>query len=180
MMLGVLAMRSYGERNCVVCGNIFKAKCSTHRFCSHKCYLKGMRPRKPELKMQCRLCGAPFVTHRPTQIYCSELCQHHSNHYWLKYDILSAYSSDPPHCMCECGDKRENIAILDLHHTEHNGANARKIYGDGGGYYIWIKNNNYPLGYTVLCVLCHRRHHAFGFCRGDNYEYPHALKWENK
>jgi len=77
----------------------------------------------------------------------------------LKIDVLSHYSNGIIKC-ARCGIN--DIDILCLDHINGNGENHRRKLGkQGNGLHIywWLKNNNYPLGFQVLCLNCNWKKH---------------------
>lgn len=49
------------------------------------------------------------------------------------------------------------LDVLELDHLKNNGKEERLSLGMyGQRFYEWLKRNNYPLGYQVLCANCHR------------------------
>lgn len=76
----------------------------------------------------------------------------------MRYDCLSHYSNGEPICKC-CGEKE--ILFLHIDHIEGNGAEHRRQLKAELGYYpggnnlpYWLKKNNYPDGFQVLCANC--------------------------
>jgi hypothetical protein len=67
----------------------------------------------------------------------------------LKREILFHYSRGSMRCAC-CGFM--DLRALSIDHMNSNGADHRReINGD---LYTWLKRNNYPCGYQVLCMNC--------------------------
>ncbi len=87
----------------------------------------------------------------------------------LKIDVFEYYGG----CVCKCCGEDE-IKFLTLDHTNGGGNNHRKEIGNKGGYamYLWVKKNNYPKGYRVLCMNCNLAIGAYGVC-------PHTTKTIN-
>jgi hypothetical protein len=56
-------------------------------------------------------------------------------------------------CRC-CGEN--DIRFLTIDHVNGGGVKHRKELGTGAGasFYHWLKTNNYPEGYAVLCFNC--------------------------
>jgi len=87
----------------------------------------------------------------------------------LKELVFSHYSKSG--CSC-CGEKE--IKFLTIEHSKNNGAEERKrIFGDsrkGGGsrFYLYLKRNNFPKGYDVLCYNCNCAKGFYKVC-------PHKL-----
>ena len=69
----------------------------------------------------------------------------------LKVDVFTHYSTGKPKCNC-CG--LENINALSIDHIK-----GRKQFShsrDFGGPRLnaWIRRNNYPKGFQILCIMC--------------------------
>lgn len=71
----------------------------------------------------------------------------------IKLDVLSYYSlSTSPQCT-SCGVA--DIDILCLDHINDDGADQRRqLKLVGAQFFWWLKRNNYPAGYQVLCANC--------------------------
>jgi hypothetical protein len=71
----------------------------------------------------------------------------------LKMDVLTHYAGPRPRCKC-CGE--DQILFLTLDHINGGGnAHRRSIFGKkSGNMYYWIRKNNYPVGFQVLCWNC--------------------------
>lgn len=84
-----------------------------------------------------------------------------------RYEALCHYSkSDPPRCTC-CGV--QCLAFLTFEHTNGGGAQHRKETG-GGGFLSWLRKNNYPPGFEVLCYNCNMgRRINGGVCPHDEF-----------
>ena len=90
----------------------------------------------------------------------------------VKLDVLSHYGNK---CAC-CGETEEFFLSMD--HKNNDGAAHRKASFNGpnaqfrGGthIYLWIKRNNYPDSFQILCHNCnHGKHLNGGIC-------PHQMK----
>jgi len=68
-----------------------------------------------------------------------------------KYLVLSCYSLGQPAC-ATCGEGR--IACLTIDHINGGGRRHRQSVGEGTPFYNWLRDNNYPDGYQVLCMNC--------------------------
>lgn len=79
--------------------------------------------------------------------------------YWhtLRREVLNAYGGMK--CAC-CGETEETFLSLD--HVNNDGAEHRRVLSGkterSGGIttqlYNWLKRNNYPSGFQVLCMNC--------------------------
>lgn len=67
--------------------------------------------------------------------------------------VLSQYSNGEPTCAI-CGEKR--ITCLTIDHINGGGRAHRKSIAKRTGtpFYSWLRDNNYPEGYRVLCMNC--------------------------
>lgn len=73
-------------------------------------------------------------------------------------------------CTC-CGER--HIAFLTIDHINNNGAAHRKeLKSSGTTLYRWLKRNNWPVGFQVLCYNCNHAKYTEGTC-------PHGTKKES-
>jgi hypothetical protein len=74
----------------------------------------------------------------------------------LKLETFSRYCGGDVKCS-NCGEK--DYQILSIDHIEGNGNQHRKETKTRGGYstYSWLKRNDYPGGFQVLCMNCQFR-----------------------
>ena len=83
----------------------------------------------------------------------------------VRLEVLKHYGGNPPKCAC-CGEA--HIEFLAIDHIGGGGNKQRKTIS-GSDLPRWLKKNNYPKGYQVLCHNCN-------FCYGC-YDYcPHQKK----
>lgn len=83
----------------------------------------------------------------------------------LKVATLVRYSQDPPSCAC-CGESE--IKFLSIDHIDGGGNAHRKEIGRAFNCIMyWLKRNNYPDGFQVLCFNCNMAKGFYGEC-------PHA------
>lgn len=80
----------------------------------------------------------------------------------LRRECLKNYSNEEIKCAC-CGEKE--YKFLGIDHVYGDGNKHRKKIGRGG-LYQWLRNNNYPKGFQVLCHNCN-------FAKGHYGECPH-------
>jgi len=77
-----------------------------------------------------------------------------------KDDVFSAYGGYT--CRC-CGETEQMFLSID--HIHNDGAAERKsgLYrGSGTAFYQWLRKNDYPSGYQVLCMNCQIGKHKNG------------------
>jgi len=78
----------------------------------------------------------------------------------LRLDVLSHYSNGELKCACcgeECGE------FLGIDHINGGGNKHRRQIG-AGSLYRWLRLNNYPTGYRVLCYNCNHVIGTYGYC----------------
>ena len=79
----------------------------------------------------------------------------------VKIEVLSHYSPDLK-CSC-CGEN--HIEFLCIDHINGGGTKHRdKLSIHGSQIYRWLKKNNFPPGYRVLCHNCNGSYGHFGYC----------------
>lgn len=83
----------------------------------------------------------------------------------LKLEVLGYYSSGEPRCSC-CGNKY--IHHLTIDHVDGGGAEHRKQMKGGSEFYRWLKKNNYPPRFQVLCFNCNSAKYIEGECGCQN------------
>lgn len=80
----------------------------------------------------------------------------------LKLEILTHYGGNPPQCAC-C--KESHIEFLAIDHIGGGGNKHRKKVGIGWGkFYLWLKRQDYPSGFRVLCHNCNMSLSFYGYC----------------
>lgn len=95
-----------------------------------------------------RACGRrSYHKHRDRRLAVTKL--HNTR---LRREVLKQYAS-PLECAC-CGESTEEFLALD--HIDGGGAEKRRVRGSGYRYYAWLRRNNYPAGYRVLCHNCNQ------------------------
>ena len=78
----------------------------------------------------------------------------------LKLAAFNAYGG--PVCKC-CGES--HIEFLSIDHLNNDGAaHRRELKNSGVKFYEWLKRNNYPVGYQVLCFNCNFAKGHFKYC----------------
>jgi len=79
----------------------------------------------------------------------------------LRLEILKHYSGGTEKCAC-CGIRE--IEFLTIDHIKGGGAKHRKEVGQGTTFYNWIKRNNFPKGFRILCMNCNHSLGHYGYC----------------
>ena len=74
----------------------------------------------------------------------------------LKLEVISHYGKNGSAVCVGCGFT--DIRALCIDHIFNNGAEERKSIKDkyfaGALFHRWLRNNNYPPGYQILCANC--------------------------
>lgn len=86
----------------------------------------------------------------------------------LRLDALNAYSNRDPKCAC-CAEAALDFLVID--HIDGGGNNHRREIGCGSGShtYLWLKKNNYPAGFRVLCHNCNMALGLYGKCPHEKF-----------
>jgi hypothetical protein len=80
----------------------------------------------------------------------------------IRFDVLQTYSGKYPQCAC-CGESK--IEFLGINHINGKGNLHRKeLTKQGTTLYLWLKKNNYPVGFNVLCHNCNLSMGYYGYC----------------
>ena len=71
----------------------------------------------------------------------------------IKAKVLTHYGNGKLACV-RCGESR--MACLSIDHVNGSGFKHRRKLGIGSGkpFYLWLKKNDYPIGYQTLCMNC--------------------------
>lgn len=74
----------------------------------------------------------------------------------LKLEVFTHYSGGHPRCV-HCGIT--DIDVLCLDHIEGGGYQHRKELSSRSSkaFYHWVKDNDYPQGFQVLCANCNMK-----------------------
>ncbi|KKM05964.1 hypothetical protein LCGC14_1748790 [marine sediment metagenome] len=85
----------------------------------------------------------------------------------LKIETINHYGGK---CKC-CGE--DLIEFMTIDHINNNGAEHRlKVLGSkryaGWKFYLWLRQNNYPKGFQVLCFNCNCAKQFSGICPHKN------------
>ena len=76
----------------------------------------------------------------------------------LRMEILQHYSGIFPCCAC-CEENR--IEFLSVDHINGGGSKHKREVKD---LYRWMKKNNFPEGFRILCHNCNQSRGAYGYC----------------
>lgn len=78
----------------------------------------------------------------------------------LRTEVLKHYGGGIPKCVC-CGEKE--TMFLSIDHINNDGKEDRRKHGSGNTFYYWLRKNNYPKGYQVLCHNCNLAKGFYGY-----------------
>lgn len=114
-------------------------------------------------------CGQCSEKHRR---YCSE------NHDKLRHEIFMAYGG----YQCACCGEIKHPAFMHIDHINGGGNEHRRQIGghSGGKFYRWLKKNNFPEGFQVLCADCNTAKGYFGECPHINDKSPRLINMTDK
>ena len=94
-----------------------------------------------------------------------------------RIDALTQYSGGTPKCAC-CGE--EGLVFLTIDHIHGNGSEERRArtkelgYAPSGNSLVyWLKKNDYPEGYQILCYNCN-------MAKRNNKQCPHQTGLTHK
>lgn len=78
----------------------------------------------------------------------------------LRSDVLQAYGNV---CKC-CGEQERKFLCID--HINNDGAKHRKEFRlkSAQAMYTWLRKNNYPQGFQILCYNCNCAKAYYGRC----------------
>ena len=85
----------------------------------------------------------------------------------VKQRVYEAYGG----ALCKCCGET-NVKFLTVDHANNDGAKHRREIGQRGGIgvYLWLVENDFPLGFQILCYNCNLgRAHNAGVC-------PHQIQ----
>ena len=85
----------------------------------------------------------------------------------LKLAALDAYGGRQCKCCAE-----SIIDMLTIDHIENGGAKHRQAIGKpGNAFYKWLKANDYPEGFQILCWNCNWGKRMYGVCPHESLVY---------
>ncbi len=155
---------------CKSCNNITRRK--RQSLPKVKAHIRKIQQERRAYLRQQKLCYQcaknPIIKNKTLCSKCSLKLKTRMAHqrYKLRETVFLHYGGAK--CMI-CGETRKLCLTID--HINNDGAEHRKISGvGGGGYntYCWLKRNNYPRGFQVLCRNCNWIKHAELFY-GEKY-----------
>lgn len=80
----------------------------------------------------------------------------------LKLLLLQKYSGQNPYCAC-CNENK--VEFLSIDHIDGGGRQHKiKLKKSGTSFYNWLRKNNFPKGFRVLCHNCNQSLGTLGYC----------------
>lgn len=155
------------EKLCIICNNKFIPNYTYQKYCSIICkktarknhnkesYHRNITPEK--LKQYNRNAKQNFIQKNGIESLHNrdnKVAKKHNDK--VRFDVINHYSNGTNKCIC-CGESIFKFLTID--HINNNGAEERRklfknrIMG-GSKFYHWLKKNNYPEGYQVMCWNC--------------------------
>jgi len=162
--------------HCKVCGEGFEPKHKLHIYCKETCREKAYRDR-PKNKKKIRESIKRWEQKNRKHYLAVKKAYRDKNRDRLnkkrseygKKCRLEAIAYYGGKCAC-CGEIIEEFLTID--HIKGGGTQHRKKVGNGWAFHAWLKRNDYPKGYRVLCWNCNCSRGAYGYC-------PHKKKKED-
>lgn len=91
--------------------------------------------------------------------------ERHKTYYWKNYEASRKYQTDRSSSLrheaimayggyvCTCCGETESL-FLTIDHINNDGHEHRKLTGGSAGLSLWLKKNDYPAGFQILCMNC--------------------------
>lgn len=81
----------------------------------------------------------------------------------LRQEVISHYSNGTNRCAC-CGES--HFEFLTIDHIDGGGLQHRKRENMNGGQELarWLRRNDYPDGFQILCMNCNFAKGHYGRC----------------
>ena len=99
----------------------------------------------------CRNCTNAYYRERIHKEWESRKAIKKQNRQRLKEEVLGHYSPNLKCQRCRFSDIR---ALSIDHKAGHGRSHRKKLNIEGDKFYSWLRRNNYPTGFQVLCMNC--------------------------
>lgn len=145
---------------------VYKKKYGTKYRASHQKEINEKNTTRRVWAKALGLCAScqkrPTVPNKTLCVRCAEIANESikAHRRQLRADILTHYSKGSPHCEC-CGES--TIEFLSIDHINGGGSQHSMEIGRGK-IYGWLRKNNYPEGFRVLCHNCNAAFGHYGYC----------------
>lgn len=110
-------------------------------------------------KKQTGICGSCLIRSAEAGYLTCSHCRAKNQHYGeaLRIQVFAAYGGQ----CAACGET--NPAFLSVDHISNDGAQHRRITGNGHRLYRWLRKNDFPQeGFQLLCANCNWRKYTSG------------------
>lgn len=117
-----------------------------------QCGIEFSKELRKNLELRCPNCRKirDATYHQKTKVHHNQIVADGKR--LLKLEVMSYYSNGEPQCKV-CGNT--GIKHLSIDHINGGGSKHTKEIGGGGNQlYRWLKQNDYPDGFQVLCMNC--------------------------
>ncbi len=138
-------------KKCVICGKEFQV-ITNKKCCSEDCtklrLKEKYKQRRFKYRKNMRKAANKYRKNHPEYKEYNRIRNRK-----IKLEVLTHYGGNPPKCAC-CGEIIYEFLTID--HINNDGREHRKQIKMVGGtkFYRWLKRNNFPEGFQVLCFNC--------------------------
>jgi len=115
---------------------------------AHNKYIALQRFKREQAKL-CKQCGSSKIDNYKYCILCRKQHRQAGKRHSLKLKLKVFKKYGGSSCQC-C--QETTLDFLTIDHINKDGAKHRKQIGFN--IYRWLRNNNYPYGFRVLCMNC--------------------------
>ena len=114
---------------------------------------RGRLKKAKDLRLQAGMCARCGCEELVTKRFCMPCYDMHKacgrrSRQKLKMEVFEAYGG----CVCKCCGEKES-SFLSMDHVNGGGQKHLKKIGTGRLYY-WLRDNDFPSGFQVLCMNC--------------------------
>ena len=80
----------------------------------------------------------------------------------IRFEVMRAYGGRHPQCKC-CGESIDGFLAID-HMDGGGGKHLKELRIRGSNFYLWLKKNNFPKRFQILCHNCNFAKGRYGAC----------------
>jgi hypothetical protein len=139
---------------CPVCGGPLDGGNGTRPVC-RPCREKLRQEHGNLVLPNCLICGAPTVRPKKGAVYFCPDCaakRQQQRGRWINRRLLQQVAEHYGGRCASCGE--DELLFLTVDHVAGGGAADRKLGRGGVNMYRWLRDNDYPEGYQMLCWNC--------------------------
>ena len=99
-----------------------------------------------------------------------------------RYEVISYYSNGVPQCAC-CGELEYAFLTIDHVNGRSEFGHDKKRTGSkftGSSLSAWLRRNNYPEGFQILCFNCNSAKGHYGVCPHKNQKKLETMYGKQK